>query len=159
MVAVTDLVLAVKLGILANARAGREQLVAIIEGRQVAATLALASLASPPFALPLFNHMPCSTFCHVPAATRLLGEHLRIGDVAIQAGDLRLHARGWIQKKRIIIIEGSHTTALIASGKLKRLAIERIGRTGTTTLVLRPPLGTSLRPPLGTSLRPPLGPP
>ena len=147
MVAIADLVLAVKLGILADARTGREQLVAAVEGRQIATTLILTSLTltsltltTLAFALPLFDHMPCSTFCHVPAATRLFGEHLRIGNVAIQAGNLRLHTRRRIQKKRVVIIEGRHATALIASGQLERLAIERVGRTGATSLLLGPPL-------------------
>ena len=141
MVAIADLVLAVKLGILADARTGREQLVAAVEGRQIATTLILTSLTLTTLAtLTLFDHMPCSTFCHVPAATRLFGEHLRIGNVAIQAGNLRLHTRRRIQKKRVVIIEGRHATALIASGQLERLAIERIGRTDATSLLLGPPL-------------------
>ena len=146
MVAIADLVLAVKLGILADARTGREQLVAAIEGRQIATTLILTSLAFASLTLAtlatltLFADMPCSTFCHVPAATRLFGEHLRIGNVAIQAGNLRLHTRRRIQKKRVVIIEGRHATALIASGQLERLAIERVGRTGATSLLLGPPL-------------------
>jgi len=136
VVAVADLVFAVKLGILADARAGREELVAAVEGRQIATTLVsltLASLASATLttlALSLFADMPCST--------RLLGEHLRIGNVAIQAGNLRLHARRLIQKKCVFVVEGGHATALILH--LKHLAIQRAGRTGTTSLgpLLRP---------------------
>lgn len=89
-----------------------KQLVAATEVGQVrATTLALTvALAT----LTLTVTLPLSTTLTLAFAptTRLLGEHLRVRNVAIEASDLCLHAGRLIQQKTVSVLKRSHASAL-----------------------------------------------
>ena len=137
MVQSVDGSLSVELGVHTTGNTGRKELVAGVEiGQLTTAPLLPLPPLTPLTPLTLPPLPPLTP----PTRTAMLGlgKNLGVCNVAIQASNFGLCAGDSVQKKTVLVVKRSHTTALVPPGALEGWTIQRIGST-TASASLVPP--------------------